>query len=155
MRIMLDTTYLMPIIGVAVRGVQHDVLRTLRKEDHTTSISELTLFELSAKGAKLTASGRLSRDRLLRGLRAAILDGSLQKVPFYGDEQLIVSFRLREFINDYVDCALLSSALCGHDALMTEDGLIHDLVEREEFKGIIDEINPEFQIYSHLDVKKL
>lgn len=155
MNIMLDTTYIMPAIGITISGVQHDALKTLHALGHTTSISELTLFELSAKGTKYTASGQLSLERLIKGLRSIILDESIQKAPFYDDEQLVVSFRLRELINDYVDCAILSSAIFGHDALMTEDGIIHNLIEREEFKSIIDETNPEFSVFSHRDLKKL
>jgi hypothetical protein len=153
---MLDTTYIMPAIGITISGVQHDALKTLHAAlGHTTSIRELTLFELSAKGTKYTASGQLSLERLIKGLRSIILDESIQKAPFYDDERLVVSFRLRELINDYVDCAILSSAIFGHDALMTEDGIIHNLIEREEFKSIIDETNPAFSVFSHRDLKKL
>ncbi len=142
MNVMLDTTYLMPAIGITVGGVRPDVLRTLRGMGHAVSISELTLSELGAEGAMYASSGRLSRERLLMGRRATVLDESLRKVLFYAGEQLTVSFGLRKIMNDYVDCAILSSALCGFDALMTEDGIIHSLVYGRELRGIVDEVNP-------------
>lgn len=153
MNILLDTTYLMPAIGIAVKGVRHDALKTLQEKGHTTSISELTLFELSAKGAKHIALGQLSQERVLRGIQAAARDESLNKVLYYGHEQLVVSFRLRKLVADYLDCAILSSALCGCDALMTEDGIIRALATKEEYRGIIDEMNPEFKLLSHRDLE--
>ena len=59
MRLLLDTTYLLPALGISVKGLPRDVPIKLAKAGHQIYISDITVFELSAKAAKQIATGIL------------------------------------------------------------------------------------------------
>jgi len=149
MKVLLDTTYLMPAIGVRVKDISPDALSMIRGGGHETAISEVTLLELSAKGAKLVASGALSTDRVTRGVIAAKRDEELEKIPYIDEDLLGTAISLRGRMSDYLDCLILSSAINRCDALLTEDSLIHALTTEEYYKRLVGEINPEFVVSSH------
>jgi PIN domain nuclease of toxin-antitoxin system len=52
LKLLLDTTYFLPAIGVSIKEIQKDALLTLIAKKHQILMSQITLFELSAKGAK-------------------------------------------------------------------------------------------------------
>lgn len=52
MRVLLDTTYLLPTVGVAIKEISKDTVIKLLSKNYELSISEITFFELSAKAAK-------------------------------------------------------------------------------------------------------
>jgi predicted nucleic acid-binding protein len=153
--VLLDTTYLMPAIGVSVSGVKPRILRTLRENGHSPFISELTLFELSAKGAKHVASHELDPERVRRGITAVARDESLVKIPLLEGEVIPMSFTLRGAMNDYIDCIILSSAICSCEAIVTEDRLIHRIEENQLYRHIIEETNPRFKILFSSDIDKI
>jgi predicted nucleic acid-binding protein len=149
MKILLDTTYLMPAIGVGVKEIPPDTLSRIRGGGHETAISEVTLLELSAKGAKLVASGALTAERVIRGVIAAKRDGDLEKILITDEDVLQTSISLRGWHSDYLDCLILSSALNRCDVLLTEDSRLHGLAGDERYRGLVREVNPEFAITSH------
>lgn len=155
MNILLDTTYLMPAIGIAVKGIPPDLLKTIRAKGHTTSISELSLFELAAKGAKHVSSKQLPQERVLKGIQAVEMDDHLRKESVYDSDRLTLSFKLREIMNDYLDCAILSTAVYVCDALLTEDSLIHRTAQDQSFSKILKEINPDFKLISHTNLSAI
>jgi len=149
MRILLDTTYLMPAIGVRVKEISPDTLSLIRRGSHETAISEVSLLELSAKGAKLVASGALTAERVSRGVTATRRDVDLEKIQYTDEDVLRTSIVLRGWHSDYLDCLILSSAINRCDVLLTEDTLIHALSREEHYRGLVGEINPEFAVSSH------
>jgi len=155
MNVLLDTTYLMPAIGVSVSGARQHVLRTLRENGHHPFISELTLFELSAKGAKYIASHELDPERVRRGITAVTYDEALTKIPLLEGDVIQISFTLRGVMNDYLDCVILSSAICSCEAIVTEDRLIHGIEDNPLYKHLIEESNPHFKIIFSHDLNKL
>ncbi len=155
MKVLLDTTYLMPAIGISVKGIPPDLLKIIRAEGHTTSISELSLFELAAKGAKHVSSRQLTQERVLKGIQAVEMDDDLRKESVYDSDRLTLSFKLREIMNDYLDCAILSTAVYACDSLLTEDGLIHRTVQDQSYSKILKEINPDFKLISHTNLSEI
>ena len=53
MKLLLDTSYLLPAIGVSIRHLPQALVRDLRARGHHISICTITMFELAAKGARL------------------------------------------------------------------------------------------------------
>ena len=155
MRVLLDTTYLMPAIGVSVSGIKSSVFRTLKEKNHRLFISELTLFELSAKGAKHVLSREINVDRVLRGLTVVANDKTLTRIPMFETEIIKNSYALRKIIDDYIDCIIVSSAIHMCDALITEDRLIQELSNKPSFRIMLDETNPSFQILSSQNLDQL
>jgi len=79
----LDTTYLLPAIGVSIKGLPKEALVKLMQKGHQISISNISVFELSAKGAKHVATGTLSAERVTIGIRAIIYDDRITLVPMH------------------------------------------------------------------------
>ncbi|MCX8154052.1 MAG: hypothetical protein N3E52_06435 [Candidatus Bathyarchaeota archaeon] len=73
MKLLLDTTYFLPVIGITVKNLPKDAPLQLIQKGHKIFISKITIFELSAKGAKHAASGIISPERITRGIRAIAL----------------------------------------------------------------------------------
>lgn len=145
MRLLLDTTYFLPAIGISIRGIPRDALIKLISKGHHISISEITIFELS-KGAKHITNRTLTAERASRGIRAIIYDERIEKTPIHDTSILLLAFKLRRLLNDFIDCLILSSAIIRNDILITENDAIHELWEKREFQELIQTINPEFKI---------
>ena len=117
MKALLDTTYLLPAIGVAVSGVARDAVLRVREAGHRTVASAVSVLEVAAKGGKLVAERRLDRRRLVRGLRAIAAD-------------------LRSLHPDFLDCVLLATAAAESDVFLTEDRGLLRLARSEAFRRI-------------------
>lgn len=152
MRLLLDTTYLLPAIGVSIKGLPEDAPIKLISSEHQISMSDITIFELSAKGAKHITFGTLTAERVSRGIRALVYDDRIERIPIHDSSVLLAAFKLRRMLNDFIDCLILSSAINQNDILVTEDGDIHDIREKREFKELLQTINPQFKIQTVKDV---
>ena len=113
----LDTTYLLPLVGVAVKN---DLLRAIvegRVKGITLdnlAISQISLFEIQAKSVKL----RIPVERV----RA--ITSTLEVIPFYSKPVIKYSFELYELLGDYVDSVIVATAISTRKAFITEDKLI-------------------------------
>jgi len=106
----------------------------------------MSVFELSAKGAKHVATGTLSAERVTRGIRAIVYDERITVVPMHESSVLLMSFKLRRLLGDFIDCLILSSAINYCDAMVTEDKNIRELKRNKEFNGIVAAANRKFKI---------
>lgn len=152
MRLLLDTTYLLPAIGISIKGLPKDAPIKLIKKGHQISISNITIFELSAKGAKHIAIGNLTAERVSTGIRAIVYDDRITRVPIHDSSVLLTAFKLRRALSDFIDCLILSSAINQNDALITEDENIQNLIKNREAQELLKRINPKFKIQTITDV---
>jgi predicted nucleic acid-binding protein len=146
LRLLLDTTYLLPAIGVSIKGLPKDALLRLMQKGHQISISNISVFELSAKGAKHIATGTLSAERVTRGISAIVYDERMTVVPVHDSSVLLTAFKLRRMLSDFIDCLILSSAINYCDAIVTEDKDIRELKRNKEFNGLTAAVNRKFKI---------
>lgn len=142
----MDTTYLLKAIGVSIKGLPEDAPIKLINKGHLISMSDITIFELSAKGAKHITVGNLTAERVSRGIRAIVYDDKIERIPIHDSSVLITAFKLRRMLSDFIDCLILSSAINRNDILVTEDEDIHDLRKNGAFQELLQTINPEFKI---------
>ena len=152
MRLLLDTMYLLPAIGVAIEGLPIDAPVKVMERGHEISISDVTLFELAAKGSKYVTGGELEAERVSKGMKAIIYDEKILKIPTYYTSVLHTAFTLRRTLNDLIDCLILSSAVKKCGVLVTEEDRIHDLEGRTFFQEIIKTIKPEFKVHKISDL---
>ncbi|MFQ6085721.1 MAG: PIN domain-containing protein [Candidatus Bathyarchaeia archaeon] len=148
MRLLIDTNYLLPAIGVSLRGIPPHALLELQGKGHSTAISEISIFELAAKGGKYISEQKLTSDRVTRGIRAIIHDETLERISFHETTVLTTAFELRGSLVDFIDCLILSSAVCRCDALVTEDEDITRVASQDSFKELIRASNPRFKVHS-------
>ena len=146
MRLLVDTTYLLPAIGVSVKGIPADGVIGLRQQGHELHASDISIFELLAKGAKQIAERRLSPERVATGIRAIIYDGTITMIPIHESALLLTAFRLRKMLSDFIDCLILASAMNHCEVLITEDNDIRDLRNNREFIALCATTNPKFGI---------
>ena len=121
----IDTTYLLPLVGISV---DKDLFLTLEKSNSSfslddTLVSEISLFEIQAKCAKLSISHTVVNGAISE------ISSNFEIVPFNESRVIEVSFRLREKLPDYIDCVILSSAISRRKELLTEDSKILALKE--------------------------
>ncbi len=148
MRLLVDTTYLLPAIGVAIKGISEQIVLDLRKKDHSLSICTISLFELAANGVKYVVEGKLKAEQVLRGTKAVAADDTVTKVAYEDANVLSSAINLRREIADFIDCLILSAAVIYCDVLMTEDVDIRRSANKERIRTIIREIKPDFKILS-------
>jgi len=146
LRLLVDTTYLLPLIGVKIREIPRDFLTYLMDAGHEVVVSEISLFELSAKGAKYVAQGDISSHRVLDGIRTLLYSGEIEVINVYDSTILDVALKIRSLLSDFIDCLIVSSAMNCCDILVTEDTDIHQLMEKGEYKRVQEDLNSDFMI---------
>jgi PIN domain nuclease of toxin-antitoxin system len=152
LRLLLDTTYLLPAIGISVKELPEDAPIKLMLKTHKIFMSDISIFELSANGAKHIAAGKLSAERVTRGIRAIIYDERITISPIHDSTILLTAFKLRSMLSDFIDCLILSSAMNQCDALITEDNDIQDLKKNKEFSELLTKTNPKFKIQTLTEI---
>jgi len=152
LRLLLDTTYLLPAIGISVRGIPANALIRLIEDGHEIFLSDISVFELSAKGAKHVAAKGLSAERVTRGIRAVVYDETVTRIPIHESRILLTALRLRSLLGDFIDCLILSSAVHECDAMVTEDSDIQDLRQNREAEAVLKAINPKLQILALTEI---
>ena len=152
MKLLLDTTYFLPAIGIAVKNLPANAPIKLMQKDHKIFISKITLFEISAKGAKYAAAGTIPPERITRGIRALAYAETINAIEIHETTILHTAFKIRKILNDFIDCLLLSSAINQCDALITEDTEIHNIKEDENYQELITTKNPKLQIYKLAEI---
>ena len=148
MRLLLDTTYLLPAIGVSIKELSKDVLIKLIQKGNRIFICDISIFELSAKGAKHVSAGALPAERVTRGIRAIVYNEAIETIPMYDSTLLLTAFKLRSMLNDFIDCLILSAAINRCDILLTQDQDIQELKKNKEFSELRTTMNPKFKIQS-------
>ncbi|MEM3622001.1 MAG: PIN domain-containing protein [Candidatus Methanomethyliaceae archaeon] len=152
LRALLDTTYFLPAIGIGIKNLPTDIPIRLMKKGHQISISSITIFELSAKGAKYVASGRIPSEKVMRGIRALVYNENIDIVESHDSSILHIAFKIRKSLCDFIDCLILSSAINHCDLLLTEDADLHNIRAGKEYHEITTAKNPDFKIFSAKDL---
>jgi predicted nucleic acid-binding protein len=147
MKLLLDTTYLLPAIGIAIKELPNDAPLKLITQGHQIAITDITIFELAAKAAKHITNGTLTPERVTRGIKAITYDDTIEIIPATSDQKiLLTAFKLRSTLSDFIDCLILSSAINQCDAIVTEDTDIQNLKKNKEFNTLQKTTNPKFKI---------
>jgi len=100
LKLLLDTTYYLPAIGVSIKDMQKDALLKLISKKHQILMSQITIFELSAKGAKYIKEDLLSPERVARGISAIMYNDAIETIPIHDTTILQTAFKLRSMLND-------------------------------------------------------
>ena len=139
----LDTTYLLPLVGIAVKT---DLLKAIvegrvkkRISLYELKINLISLFELQAKASKLN----IPSERVNKAVN--IIVRSFHVIPFYQQEIIKYSYELNKIISDYIDCVIVATAISLGDELVTEDSIILSAKEEVEKKYGVS-------IYSYQDL---
>jgi len=146
LKILLDTTYLLPAIGIAIKELPKDIPIRLMQEGNQISICDISVFELAAKGAKHISAGKLPPERVTKGIRAIVYNEQIEMIPNYESQLLLTAFKLRKMLNDFIDCLILSAAINHCDILITEDKDIQELKNNKNFNELLTTKNSKLKI---------
>ena len=136
-RLILDTTYLLPVFGVDV-GLE-DFREVFPKLLSRYSVAYNPISIVEAKWIILRLSRRTPSQRELllkayrRGLRALLSDERLEQTPLtnHGIEEIADQLLTRAGIKDYFDRMIYAAAAHLHALLLTEDEDLRACAEKD------------------------
>lgn len=151
MKILIDTSYFLPLIKVEVEGIPQDLLiNLLEKNSHEFYYSELSIFELTAKGLKLTTQDTniLVQDVRI-GIDSIINDNRLIAISHTINPYIIeIAAELRNILKDTIDCLIIASAICESDCVITMDYNFYEkVIQNKIIKEKMLEINNNFKFW--------
>ena len=138
MRVLLDTTYLLPAIGIEV-DLPEDLLEKLFSSKHSFIINELSLFELFGKASRFMSGKEEAKERFYTGMKS-ILSSKIDIKPVFTLDTLPVVLEIKEKMKDLPDCPIVATAMVYSDVMLTEDEDIPKAVDFEvlDLKGFVD-----------------
>ncbi len=151
MKVLLDTSYLLPLIKVEVHGISSSILTDLiNRNDTEIFYSEISLFEITAKGMKLILSGEnLSIHDIRSGIDSLLWNKKILRLGWANHPLLLeLSLSLRKIHQDYIDCLILATSICYTDIFITFDKEMYNKIVGDQ--SIIEEIfkiNSKFQFW--------
>jgi len=140
----IDTTYLLPLARIDIRT---DLLRAIVEkrtnidlELNDLKISLISIFELQAKATKLG----ISPENISEAINVIL--NVFDTIPFYRADIIDTAYSLyRNYLNDYIDCIILATAIVLKESLITEDKRILSIKKRVKERYDIE-------IYSYDDL---
>jgi predicted nucleic acid-binding protein len=129
MRVFLDTTYLLPVVGIEV-NLPEDLLEKLFSSNHSFIINELSLFELLGKASRFFSIKKEAKDRFNTGMKS-ILSSKIDIKPIFTLDTLSMVLDINEKIKDLPDCPITATALTYSDVMLTEAADIPKAVDFE------------------------
>lgn len=151
MKILLDTSYLLPFLQVDPDNISNLQLKEiLENTKHTFQYCHLSTFELVAKGMKICMNSDLTIQDVHEGLDSLLYSSPIQGVQWQSHPELLeIAFSLRKIHKDTFDCIIFSTALYFADCFATSDiSLINKIKKQQELVEKIIKINPDFQIWA-------
>ncbi len=142
----IDTTYLLPLARIDIRT---DLLRAIVEkrtiidlELSDLKISLISIFELQAKATKLG----ISSENISEAINVIL--NVFDTISFYRADIIDTAYSLyRNYLNDYIDCIILATAIVLKESLITEDKRILSIKKRVKERYDIE-------IYSYDDLIK-
>jgi len=153
LKILLDSTYLFPLIDVEINEwwTKAHLSQLLENENYDLYYGDLSLFEIFTKSMRLILQKRLSlsMDEIQRGINVLANSTKLQKINWW--EHLFESeiiLELRRIHSDSIDCELFYLAVVNCDIFATfDETMIKKIKANSTILDWIYEVNPNFQIW--------
>lgn len=153
MKILFDSTYFFPLIKVEIEQSSPQIVSLIhRNQSIEIQYSSITLFELSAKGAKMVKSGKLTHKDVIDGINALVSWRDIKSIEPWNGEVQRLAFEFRNDHSDYIDCLILASAIIYSDVFLSEDQTLKKLF-KENWKIKTRELNTEFKIINSDQLK--
>lgn len=141
MKIFLETSYFLPLIGISYPNLDPNYLLKLldHKNSHDLFYSTITLFELQIKGAKEIEKGNLDPQRILRGIQSITQGGDFSEIHLSSSSLITqLSIELRKFHMDFYNCLILATAIVSADILISEDRWINEFVSTNDYSNLVE-----------------
>ena len=149
-KVLVDTTYFLPLAGIALEGIDSSsILKILLGNNFQIQLSEVSLFELAAKGAKLATETTLTYQEVLRGIDTLRYDAKVTIQTWTNNPTILeLAFALRLFHADFIYCLILATAVSSAEIFATyDDELYKKLLEQKKILNTITTMNPLFSFW--------
>ena len=151
MKILIDTSYFLPLIKIGIENIPQTLLvNLLSKTSNEFFYSNLTIFELTAKGLKLSSQKNTITPQDIRiGIDAIQNDLRLTE-KYFTDNPIIIELasQLKAIHNDTIDCLIFATAICVCDCIITMDVSLFDQINKTpSLINKIREINQNFRFW--------
>jgi PIN domain nuclease of toxin-antitoxin system len=147
MKFFLDSSFFFPFIQIEVPDCsQEKLLQIFTRPDLVFCRSELSIFEISAKGRNYVQNESITTQDLIDGINAIEYLPNIEVIPIYHSQIISLALFFSETHSDFIDCLLLASAVNFTDVFISLDETLQQKIE----KDWIDEIakyNDHFQIF--------
>ncbi|MHA1192122.1 MAG: PIN domain-containing protein [Promethearchaeota archaeon] len=151
MKILIDTSYFLPLIKIGINAIPDKLLiELLSKSSNDYFYSTLTLFELTAKGLKLSSKGdKITPQDIRIGIDAIKNNARLIEISFT-DNPLIIELasQFKAIHNDTIDCLIFATAICNCDYIITMDESFFEKLKKSPILiKKVKEINDNFKFW--------
>ncbi|MFO7797982.1 MAG: hypothetical protein ACQERB_13445 [Promethearchaeati archaeon] len=151
MKILIDTSYFLPLIKIGIKTIPNKLLiDILAKSNNTYFYSNLTLFELTAKGLKLSSKeNKITPQDVRIGIDTIRNDARLTELSFTNNPFIIeLASDLKKVHNDTIDCLIFATAICTCDCIITMDEFLFTQINtRPPLLKTVRELNSSFQFW--------
>lgn len=151
MKILLDTSYFLPLVKIKVEKWDNSHLKALiNQEDLTIYYSEVTILEMAAKSAKIRlATPSLTYKDTQRGIDALVYNSQISVITWHNHPDILdLAFSLREFHTDFFDCIIFATAIYKADVLGTfDDSFVKKILMNDPLCEKIRKINSNFKFW--------
>lgn len=122
--ILIDSTHLLPLVGVRVVGLPENPLATLISLGFDVKINEISMFEVVGKALREAEKAHNKETTLKRielGVKSLILDTKIEKFPVCELETINTAIQLhKNGLDDLPNCFIAATATKYTDLLLTE-----------------------------------
>ncbi|TFF97660.1 MAG: hypothetical protein EU547_03710 [Promethearchaeota archaeon] len=152
MKVLIDTSYFLPFIKIKIKNIPQNLLITLFKNyKHKYYYSDLTIFELIAKGLKLSSkdNAKITPEDIRIGIDSIQNDERLKNLSYMDCPFIIeLTSTLRKIHKDTIDCLIFATAFCVCDCLITMDvSFFNQITQNSDLIEKINEINENFKFW--------
>lgn len=122
--VIIDSTFLLPLVGVNVLGLPENPLETVLSLGFDVKINEISLFE--AVGKALREAGKAhNQEKIMKrieiGVKSLLLDTTIEKFPICEVETISTAIKLHESgLDDLPNCFIAATATLHTGLLLTE-----------------------------------
>ncbi len=122
--ILVDSTFLLPLVGVEVVGLPENPLETMMSLGLDVKINEISLFEAVGKAVR-EAEKVHDRERIMKrieiGVKSLLLEARIEKFPVCESETIGTAIKLyKSGLDDLPDCFIVATATLHTGLLLTE-----------------------------------
>ena len=137
-KITIDTTYILPSVGVKVKGLPEEGLdeffKLMSLRGFKVIISDVSLIEALGKALKHAAYSEKKMDIVEKGYLSILTNGLFQISTHATPSIFEIALDLRRNgLEDLFDCLITGTAIAESDGFITEDAKIPQIVEKTDY----------------------
>jgi len=132
--LVVDSTFLLPLVGVKVVGLPENPLETMTSMGFDVKINEISLFEAVGKAireAEKAHDREMIMKRIEIGVKSLLLDIKIEKLPICQLETINTAIKLHESgLDDLPNCFIAATATWHTGLLLTESQDVKPATQR-------------------------